>query len=122
MAQKKNKKAGARGKGQTKRNPQLDAAVIKIKSESKSESEARARLKKLVAQDQMLHGNRPQARLVPALGSGQIRVGRIEVLLPSGFDPRDLPPHGGDPADGDIGDYDPPWDADRQDPEDTNGL
>jgi hypothetical protein len=119
MAQKRNRKSRPK---RTKRNPQLDEAIVRIKRESKSESEAVAKIKKLVAQDRLLTGNRPQARLVPTLSAGGIRVGRIEVLLPSGFDPSDLPPHGGDPADGNVGDYDPPWDPDRSDPEDTNGL
>src|SRR5262245_27811807 len=119
MAQKRNRKSRAK---KTKRNPQLDEAIIKIKKESKSESEAVAKIKKLVAQDRLLTGNRPQARLVPTLSAGGIRVGRIEVLLPAGFNPSDLPPHGGDPADGNVGDYAPPWDANRSDPEDTNGL
>jgi hypothetical protein len=119
MAQKRNTKSSAK---KTKRNAQLDAAIVRIKKESKSESEAVAKIKKLVAQDRLLTGNRPQARLVPTLSAGGIRVGRIEVLLPTGFNPNDLPPHGGDPADGNVGDYDPPYDANRSDPEDTNGL
>jgi hypothetical protein len=122
MAQQKKAKRGAAKPGRAGATSALDKMIMKIKRESKSESEALARIKKVVAQDRALHGNRPQARLVGALGAGQIRVGRIEVLLPSGFDPSDLPPHGGDPADNNVGDYDPPWDADRQDPSDTNGL
>jgi hypothetical protein len=120
MARKKSTKM-KQGK-QRKADSKLDQAVIKIKKESKSKSEAAKRLKELTAKYQLLHGNRPQARVVAPLVEGQIRVHRIEVLLPSGFNPDDLPPHGGDPADGDIGDYDPPWDTDRSDPEDVNGL
>jgi hypothetical protein len=120
MAQKRNRKSRAK---KTKPNPRLDKAVLRIKKESKSEDEARAKIKKLVAQDRLLTGNRPEARLVPTLSSGGIRVGRIEVLLPRGFNASDLPPHGGDPADGDIGDTSgPPYDTNYQDPENTDGL
>src|SRR5262249_62372958 len=100
MAQKRNRKSRAK---KTKPNPRLDKAVLMIKKESKSEDEARAKIKKLVAQDTLITGNRPQARLVPTLSSGGIRVGRIEVLLPASFNASDLPPHGGDPAEGGIG-------------------
>src|SRR5215510_1700537 len=115
MAQKRTRKSRVK---KTKRNPQLDETIVRIKRESKSESEAVAKIKKLVAQDRLLTGNRPQARLVSTLSSGGIRVGRIEVLLPRGFNASDLPPHGGDPADGDIGDTSgPPYDTNYQDPE-----
>jgi|SRR5262250_741033 len=120
MAQKRNRKSRAK---KAKQNPRLDKAVLQIKKESRSESEARAKIKKLVAQDKLVSGNRPEARLVSTLSSGGIRVGRIEVLLPGGFNASDLPPHGGDPADGDIGDYSgPPYDTDHQDREDMDGL
>jgi hypothetical protein len=119
MARKSSRKSRPK---KTISNPRLDNEIIRIKRESKSESEARAKIKKLVAQDRLRTGNRPQARLVPTLSVGGIRVGRIEVLLPPGFNPSDLPPQGGDPADGNVGDYKEPWDANRQDPEDTNGL
>jgi hypothetical protein len=99
----------------------LDQAIIKIKKESKSKPEAVKRIKELTAEHRVLYGNRPQARLV-SLSEGRIRVHRIEVSLPSGINPDDLPPQGGDPADGDIGDYDPPWDTDRCDREDLDGL
>ena len=120
MAKKRNRKSRAK---KTKRNPRLDKAVVRIKKESKSEGEARAKIKKLVAQDKLITGDRPEARLISTLSSGGIRVGRIEVVLPGGFNSSRLPPHGGDPADGDIGDYSgPPYDTDHQDREDTDGL
>src|SRR5262249_31960197 len=120
MAQKRNRKSRAK---KTKPNPRLDKAVLRIKKESKSEDEARAKIKKLVAQDRLLTGNRPEARLVSTISSGGIRVGRIEVLLPRGFNASDLPPHGGDPPDGDIGGTSgPPYDTNYQDPENTDGF
>jgi hypothetical protein len=100
----------------------LDQAIIKVKQESKSKTQTVKRIKELTAEHRLLHGNRPQARLAVPLSESGIRVRRIEVVLPSGINPDDLPPRGGDPADGDIGDYDPPWDADRCDREDLDGL
>ena len=64
MAQKRNRKSRAK---KAKPSPRLDKAVVKIKKESKSEIEARAKIKKLVAQDRLLTGNRPEARLVSTI-------------------------------------------------------
>lgn len=108
-----------------RRNKKLDQAVLEIKKTSKSDPEAVARLKKLTAKFQLLEGTRPISRQLTPLTVDQIKITRIEVLLPPGFDANDLPPHGGDPADGDNGDpisAGPPYDTDVSNSEDTDGL
>jgi hypothetical protein len=103
----------------------LDNAVREIKKTSRSDAEAASRIKALQVKFGVMYGARPMSRLVAPVSIEGVKVTRIEVLLPPGFDASDLPPHGGDPADGDSGDpisKGPPYDTDRSDAEDLDGL